>query len=111
MKFRTKVVEVEAFQWFKNGDHPKDDSKEVLNDYGMRYKNEGKVVRYYRLPAMDGMVPCERCGRIMQMHGWIDNILYQQMVCPGDWVISHPSNIYTVMNENEMLDKYERAPE
>lgn len=111
MKFRTKIVEVEAFQWFKNGDHPRDDSKTVLNDYGHRYKSEGRVVRYYRLPAMDGMMPCEKCGRIMQSHGWIDNILHQQMVCPGDWVVSHPNNIYTVMNEEEMEAKYERVTE
>jgi len=110
MKFHTKIVEVEAFQWFKNGDHPQDASKELLNDHGMRYKSEGKVVRYYRLPAMDGMMPCEKCGRIMQSHGWIDNILHNTMVCPGDWVITHPNGFYTAMNEAEFLEKYERAP-
>jgi len=111
MKFCTKIVEVEAHQWFKNGDHPNDQTKDMLNDYGHRFKSEGRVVRYYRIPVMDGMLPCEKCGRVMQSHGWLDSFTHNQVVCPGDWVISHPNGMYTAVSENDMAEKYEKVHE
>lgn len=57
-KFRKKPV-VEATQWFKNGDHPGDDCSMVYPHPGSETKfkpflEEGKVVRYYRTPDLDG---------------------------------------------------------
>lgn len=76
-KFRKKPVVVEATQWFKNGDHPKD------GDEG-----EGNVVRYYRRPDDHGRRICEQCGMRMHGHGWVDTLKGGHIVCPRDWIIT-----------------------
>jgi hypothetical protein len=98
-KFRKKPVVIEATQWFKNGDHPLDYSKDhdglvkgemsVITKEERKEKNwEGDIVRYYRTPAIDGQTSCKHCGVIMHEHGWIDTIQGGHVVCPGDWIIT-----------------------
>lgn len=82
MKFRKKPVVIEAHQWFKNGDHPEDGCP---ND---GTSIEGKVVRYYRHPRMDGQFVCAKCNQTMHMHGWIDTMEGGHVVCVGDWIIT-----------------------
>ncbi len=94
-KFRKKPVVIEATQWFKNGDHPddhypihanaSDTDKRKYDDY---LQHEGKIVRYYRTPAMDGQHECKHCGSIMHNHGWVDTLEGGHIVCPGDWIIT-----------------------
>ena len=80
MKYRKKPVVVDATQWFENGDHPKDNTP---------YKDrEGAVVRYYRIPALDGTKHCKHCAHTMHVHGWIDTLEGGHIVCPGDWIIT-----------------------
>lgn len=96
MKFRKKPVVIDATPWFKNGDHPLDhDPIGIENPTSMditkyqEYKEwEGKIVRYYRDPKMDGQDNCKYCGNIMHNHGWIDTLEGGHIVCPGDWVIT-----------------------
>jgi len=76
-RFRKKPVIVEAYRWFKNGDHPLDE-----ND------GEGKVVRYFRHPYIFGQSRCSKCHSIMHEHGWIDTLEDGHNVCPGDWIIT-----------------------
>lgn len=80
MKFRKKPVEIEATQWFKNGDHPEDGDAET----------EGKVVRRHACPDVNVKDDrlCERCSIIMRLHGWIDTLEGGHIVCPGDWIIT-----------------------
>ena len=78
MKFRKKPVVIEADQWFKNGDHPKDGQLAV----------EGKVVRYFRRPDINGVQQCYACGAMYHDHGWIDTLESGHRVCPGDWIIT-----------------------
>lgn len=103
MKFRKKPVVIEAHQWFKNGDHPKD---YATDKYGyengeMRFFTgaeckangwEGAVVRYFRRPDVPGSTICKHCARVMQNHGWIDTLEGGHIVCPGDWVITGVKN-------------------
>ena len=101
MKFRKKPVVIEATQWFKNGDHPLDYSRDHdgLEDGELRVftaaerkakKWEGDIVRYFRSPdkAYAGERYCEKCGEIMHKHGWIDTLEGGHIVCPGDWIIT-----------------------
>lgn len=120
MKFRKKPVVVVATQWWKNGDHPNDDigewaldemklldkypdaategvPKQARSDYDVRYQRiEGKVVRFYRHPEVDGytwhgdLVNSGRptCHIKMKEHGWIDTMEGGHTVCPGDWIIT-----------------------
>lgn len=87
--FRKKPVVIEAHQWFKNGDHPEDDCFRPYEDTGLvpTESREGKIVRYYRTPDLDGQTPCKKCGQIMHNHGWIDTLEGGHIVCPNDWII------------------------
>ncbi len=95
-KFRKRPVVIEATQWFENGDHPKDHahigegpfSKLDLQRYANYTLKEGKVVKRYRLPEIDGQSVCRNCGHIMHVHGWIDTLEGGHIVCPGDWIIT-----------------------
>jgi hypothetical protein len=108
MKYRKKPVEIEATQWFKNGDHPLDYASEqtgyqneklsTISAYYRKAHNwEGAVVRYFRHPAeavahpaeaFAGERKCEKCGTITHLHGWIDTLEGGHIVCPGDWIIT-----------------------
>ena len=89
MKFKKKPVIIDATQWFKNGDHPEDACYLVAAPRGkMAFMSEGKVVRYYRHPNIDGQTVCKHCGDIMHNHGWIDTLEGGHIVCPGDWIIT-----------------------
>lgn len=84
-KFKKKPVVIEASQWFKNGDHPKDDCYWVDDKSPDRFLSEGKVVRYSEVP---GTQACKHCGQTMHIHGWIDTLEGGHIVCPGDWIIT-----------------------
>lgn len=77
-KYRKKPVVIEATQWWKNGDHPKDG----------QLAKEGKVVRYFRRPDIEGVEHCDECGHTYHDHGWIDTLEGGHRVCPGDFVIT-----------------------
>lgn len=106
MKFRKKPVVIEATQWFKNGDHPNDgeerfpdkqpsDGRHSGGPTDPRYTGEfagqlfeGKVVRYFRRPDVNGSTICKHCNLIMHIHGWIDTLEGGHIVCPADWIIT-----------------------
>lgn len=78
MKFRKKPIVIDAEEWFRNGDHSEDGPRE----------KEGRVVRRFRHPRIDGKVECGKCGKEMQQHGWIDTLEGGHTVCPGDLIIT-----------------------
>lgn len=88
-KYRKNPVVIEAVQWFKNGDHPKDDTETFIDSETKKsFLGEGKIVRYYRHPNVRGEQPCKHCSKIMHNHGWIDTLEGGHNVCPGDWIIT-----------------------
>lgn len=84
MKFRTKIVEVEAFQWFKNGDHPLDDVREITDTNGLKFQSEGKIVRRYNHPENSGN-NSSQCNNKMRDHGWVDTLEGGHIVCPAKY--------------------------
>jgi predicted RNA-binding Zn-ribbon protein involved in translation (DUF1610 family) len=80
-EYRKKPVVIEAVRWFQNGDHP-------LDEYEKGTSNEGKLVRRYRTPDVNGQKECQHCGHIMHDHGWIETLESGHVVCPGDWIIT-----------------------
>ena len=99
MKYRKKPVVIEATQWLKNGDHPKDYSKtrdglkngelhQFTPEERKFYRWEGDIVRYYREPGVDGTTVCRHCSDLMHNHGWIDTLEGGHIVCPGDYIIT-----------------------
>ena len=83
-QYRKKPLVIEATQWFRNGDHPKDGNGTFTD--GERY--EGLVVRYFRRPDVRGDRICGHCDNAMHVHGWIDTPEGGHVVCPGDWIIT-----------------------
>ena len=81
IKYKKKPIIVEATQWFKNGDHPKDTPPG-------NYLREGAIVRYHITPNQDRQTKCKHCNNTMHIHGWIDTLEGGHIVCPGDWVIT-----------------------
>lgn len=97
--FRKRPVEIEAHQWWDNGDHPNDYDNDLMDmvttdvisgAYQREHCWEGQVVRYFRRPEpeYDGQTKHELCGRIWHDHGWIDTLEGGHTVCPGDWIIT-----------------------
>ena len=86
--FRIKSVVIEAMQWFQSGDHPEDNRETFTGADGKPFLGEGKIVRYYRTPDLDGQDACKYCSDIMHNHGWIDTMQGGYIVCPGDWIIT-----------------------
>jgi len=91
MKYRERQVEVDAIQWFKNGDHPGDGPADL----------EGRVVRYFRHPYVSGTDVHSECERTWHDHGWIDvgAPTNGKTVCPGDWIISGAGGDYALKSE------------
>jgi len=93
-KYRKKPVVVEAYRWFKNGDHPQDNCTTVeyqvcgKTNCSGPFLTEGEIVRYFRSPDIPGDKQCEKCGNDMHWHGWIDTLEGGHIVCPGDWIIT-----------------------
>ena len=82
--FRKKPVVIEAAKWFKNGDHPEDDSTRG----GTVEDCEGRIVRRFRDPDVSANQACRHCDLTMHEHGWIHTLEGGHIVCPGDWIIT-----------------------
>lgn len=109
-KFRKKPVEVEATQWFKNGDHPDDRVATVASSAdGLPVSasvSEGKVVRRFNSWERPGTDLCQ-CGRPFMDHGWIDTLEGGHIVCPGDWIITGVAGERYPCKPNIFEGKYE----
>lgn len=86
-RFKKRPVEIDAYQWFKNGDHPHDVCV-ILSYNGENELTEGKIVRRFNHPGISGSRTCEYCYGDMKDHGWIDTLEGGHIVCPGDWIIT-----------------------
>lgn len=113
MKYRKKSSLIEATQWFKNGDHPQDESKPVENSDKL---SEGKVVGHFRsLDPLESMDPlntagnryCPLCGNFLHRHGYLDGANGEEIVCPGDYVVTDRNGLYFRLSRGEFESQYE----
>lgn len=86
--YRKKPITVPAHQWFKNGDHPEDESYWIQAQNRRGFLSEGKVVRRYNYPEGSKGGPCGHCTFPLLDHGWIDTLEGGHIVCPGDFIIT-----------------------
>jgi len=95
----SKAEESTTAQWFKNGDHPLDyaDDREgfengelvTFSAESCKAKGwEGAIVRYFRSPSVNGDSECASCGSTAHEHGWLDDGVNGQAVCPGDFIVT-----------------------
>lgn len=112
MKYRKKPIVIEASRWFKNGDHPQDKCVPVADSSGLFFPSEGKIVRYYRTPKMDGGILCQKCNSaIMHFHGWVDTPEGGHIVCPGDWIVTGIKGEFYPVKPDIFEATYERVEE
>lgn len=111
-KYRKKPVEVYAYQWFQNGDHPEDNCVMLENpETGVKFLSEGKVVRRYCVPNMHEDDTCKQCGGSMYEHGWVDTLEGGHIVCPSDFIITgvrgekYPCKAAIFMETYDLVDK------
>lgn len=84
---------IECYQWFKNGDHPKDDCDQLVGEKGEITAGEGRVVGYYPYEDDKNKI-CEHCDKPFSEHGKIGlDLLFNrragqgpEIVCPGMFI-------------------------
>jgi len=115
MEFRERPVVILATQWFKNGDHPQDGTERFLDGEYKGELYEGKVVRYFRFPLINGESPCPECGKPYHVHGWIDALENSHRdghrVCPGDWIITGVHGEHYPCKPDIFAKTYEKVEE
>lgn len=107
MKYRKKPVLTEATQWFKNGDHPQDESTPIDKPDGAQRFTEGKVVQYFRSLNIPGGRFCPTCGNVMQKHGVLDGLNGEETICPGDYIVTDTKGRYYRLTATEFEAQYE----
>ena len=107
--YRKKPVEVQATQWFKNGDHPEDGTEVFKSGEFKGELLEGKVVRYYQGPNVDIHSICGQCGGVIDAHGWVDTLERGYRVCPGDFVITDVNGGHYPYKPRIFALKYEKV--
>ena len=107
MKYRKKPVLIEATQWYRNGDHPQDESTPIDSPDGPQKFTEGKVVRYFRSLNIPGSRFCLKCGNVMEEHGLLDGLNGEEIVCPGDYIVTDLKGNYYALKPERFEAMYE----
>jgi len=107
MKYRKKPALTEATQWFKNGDHPQDQSSEIERSESSPALSEGQVVKHFRSLKIPGGRFCSDCGNVMQKHGLLDGLNGEELVCPGDYIITDRKGRYYKLRAVDFEAQYE----
>lgn len=102
------MVLTEATQWFKNGDHPEDQSTPIDSGDGPQRLTEGKIVRFFQSLNIPGGRFCSECGNPMSMHGILDGVNGDENICPGDYIVTNRQKGYFYrMRADEFESMYE----
>lgn len=113
---------IEAEQWFKNGDHSRDECEVINHGSPEEYLSEGKFVRRFRHPDPEysGEKICPYCRSPYHVHGWIDTTAIGEsvsfskrelMVCPGDYIIKLKEEGYQIRSRHSFERAYTQYPE
>jgi hypothetical protein len=104
LKYRKKTLLLEATQWFKNGDHPQDESEPLEHSAESAKLTEGKVVQYYPSLEVSENRFCPDCGNLMQRHGVLNG---NEIVCPGDYIVTDRKGLNYRLSRGEFESQYE----
>ncbi len=106
-KYRKKPLVVEAIQWFRNGDHPADETR-MIQYNGEEFLSEGKIVRRFRRPDIPGEKICSKCHTLFDLHGFIETLEGGQIVCVGDYIIKGTAGEYYPCKPDIFENIYEK---
>lgn len=107
MKYKKKRVLTEATQWFRNGDHPEDQSEPID---GSQELSEGQVVGFFRALHIPGGRFCPDCGNPYEKHGLLNEtraLNEGDKVCPGDYVVTDVKGDYYKLKAEVFEGLYE----
>lgn len=107
MKYRKKPILTEATQWFRNGDHPLDERKRIDGPDGGTRFTEGMIVKFFRSLKIPGERFCPKCGNAMQNHGMLEGLNGEEIVCPGDYIVTKRDGTMYRMSAEEFEEQYE----
>lgn len=107
MRYRKKPAITEATQWFRNGDHPEDHTKDVKTASGATVLSEGQVVKFFRRQHVPGGRFCPECGHPMQKHGILHGLGGEEVMCPGDYVVTDKRGRFYRMPAVDFEAQYE----
>lgn len=117
---KKQQIIVEAYQWFKNGDHPKDESFSPCPETGEIPKEprEGKVIKYFKVSSLKEDILCKDCGKPLKSHGFLEDTYAQKrtishrnshiglghiedgfVICPGSYILTNPVDGYLPFDE------------
>lgn len=111
-KYRKKPIVIEATQWFKNGDHPKDNSISIQDPLTDEYRlSWGEIVDRFHDPDLKyvGRDNCSVCKKPYLEHGSINTLEGMMTVCPGDWIITGVKGEYYPCKPDIFEATYEPA--
>lgn len=99
---------MEATQWFRNGDHPADESTPIGRPGGSSTTlTEGKIVRHMHA-GIPGDRVCMECGNVMRRHGLIDGPNgEEETVHPGDYIVTHVKGHFYRRGQKEFEAMFE----
>jgi len=107
MRYRKKPILTEATQWFKNGDHPQDQSVPIERPGNSPSLSEGKVVQHFHSLKIPGSRFCSDCGNIMEKHGILNGINGDETICPGDYIVTDRHGKFYRLKGVEFEEQYE----
>lgn len=95
----------ESVVWWKNGDHPDDNSQIVTRDDFVGRLTEGEIVGFYTVEEEQLLTElCSTCSQPFVVHGWIapENSVEAdgEVVHPGDIVTKTDEGKYTATRVN-----------
>jgi hypothetical protein len=106
--FKKKPPVVEASQWFRNGDHPADQSEPIDRPGDSPILSEGKVVRFFSWFHIPGDRYCPECGNQMKKHGIIDGLNgEEELVHPGDYILTNAKGRFYRRSAKEFEEMFE----
>ena len=106
MEVVNKDLIQQAHVWTGIGSHPEDGDEVFTEGEFKGEKYEGKVVRYFRHPEINGDTLCKDCYEPMHNHGWIDQGTSGQIVCRGDYVVTISPGFYVRAKPEQFKQQY-----
>jgi hypothetical protein len=111
-RYKKKPPVVEATQWFRNGDHPADQSKPIERPNEPPSLSEGAVVKFFNMFHIPGDRYCSTCGSQMNKHGIIVNLNGEdELVHPGDYILTHAKGYFYRVGREEFENGWELIEE
>lgn len=106
--YQKKPPVVEATQWFRNGDHPMDNSRPIDRPDGDEMLTEGFVVKFFSWFHIPGDRFCPECGNAMKRHGIIEGLNgEEELVHPGDYIVTNAKGRFYRRSQKEFEEMYD----